>query len=294
MITADFHTHTNFSTDADPKITPEIQIQAAIEKGLKLICITDHYDQDYPAEQEDLKKYEETGKYPFLLDLKHYFTELSELKEAYREQIEIRIGVEFGLQPHLNAYYQALTEAWPFDFVIGSTHVFGGKDPYYNRDADKTDAQLYRECFQELLKDIKLNDAFDVVGHIDYVVRYGKEREKYYSYQQNADILDEILRTAIQKGKGIELNTAGLKYGLGFAHPHPDILKRYRELGGEILTIGSDGHRPEHLAYDFRKVKEILDAAGFRYYTIFKDRKPEFVPISWELEKLLENLGIDT
>ena len=95
---------------------------------------------------------------------------------------------------------------------------------------------------------------FDVLGHIDYMVRYGKAQEKEYSYARYADIIDEILRTVIGKGKGIELNMAGLKYGLPFAHPHPDILKRYRELGGEIITVGADGHKPEHIAYDYDKV----------------------------------------
>ena len=78
-------------------------------------------------------------------------------------------------------------------------------------------------------------------------------------------------------GKGIELNTAGLKYGLGFAHPHPDILKRYRQLGGEIITVGADAHKPEHIAYDFGKAADILRSCGFEYYTEFKQRRPIFL-----------------
>ena len=96
------------------------------------------------------------------------------------------------------------------------------------------------------------------------------------NFKKYADIIDEILRTLIEKGKGLELNTAGLKYGLPFAHPHADVLKRYRELGGEIITIGADGHRPEHIAYDFSKVRDILEDCGFKYYTEFKGRKPYF------------------
>lgn len=83
----------------------------------------------------------------------------------------------------------------------------------------------------------------------------------------------------IQMGKGIELNTAGLKYGLGFCHPHPDVLKRYRELGGEIITVGSDGHKPEHVAYEFQKVRGILQECGFRYYTEFAGRRPNFIKL---------------
>ena len=123
---------------------------------------------------------------------------------------------------------------------------------------------------------IENNQNFDVLGHIDYVVRYGKYREKEYSYEKYAYWLDEILKKIISYGKGIELNTSGLKYGLPFAHPTLEVLKRYKKLGGEILTVGSDAHRPEHLAYDFHKVNDILGEAGFEYYTEFKERKPVF------------------
>ena len=115
-----------------------------------------------------------------------------------------------------------------------------------------------------------------MLGHIDYVVRYGNKKQEEYSYEANKDIIDEILKHLILNGKGIELNTAGFKYGLGFCHPYPEIIKRYKELGGEIITIGSDGHKPEHIAYDFGKVKDILTACNFKYYTEFKERTPIF------------------
>lgn len=120
---------------------------------------------------------------------------------------------------------------------------------------------------------------FDVLGHMDYVVRYGKEKEKSYFLQDYAEITDEILRSLIMQGKGIELNTAGFKYGLGFAHPHISILKRYKELGGEVITVGSDAHQPENIAYDFDRAKEVLKDSGFKYYTEFKGRKPIFIQV---------------
>jgi histidinol-phosphatase (PHP family) len=110
-------------------------------------------------------------------------------------------------------------------------------------------------------------------------VRYGPNKNQFYTYGKYADVIDEILRSLIEKGKGIELNTAGFKYGLGHPNPTEDILRRYRELGGEIITIGADGHKPEHVAYDFKKVPEILRAAGFSYYTVFKQRKAVFYPL---------------
>ena len=117
---------------------------------------------------------------------------------------------------------------------------------------------------------------FDVMGHLDYVVRYGKHREQEYSYGRFADEIDEILRYLIEHGKGLEVNTAGLKYGLPFAHPHPDVLKRYKKLGGEIITVGADAHKPEHVGYDFNIVDNILEACGFKYYAEFIKRAPVF------------------
>lgn len=261
---ADFHMHTRFSADSETE--PEAMIQKAIELGLETICFTDHNDKDFP--KTDLE---------FLFDTELYFRELGALREKYKGQIELRIGVEMGLQPHLGSYIHEYVNNHPFDFVIGSVHVIDGKDPYFGvLFEEQSDEEAYRQTFRETLENIRKNSDFDVLGHLDYVVRYGKYQARDYSYIRYADEIDEVLRYLIEHGKGLELNAAGFKYGLGFAHPHPDVLRRYRELGGEILTVGSDGHRPEHLAYDFPKVNEILKNCGFKYYTEFKDRKPVF------------------
>lgn len=263
---ADFHTHTNFSTDAARNSAPEVMIQSAIQHGLETICITDHMDPDFDDIGEE-----------FVFDTEAYFQTLLPLQEKYRDQIEVLIGVEFGLQPHLGEKAKEYVNKYPFDYVIGSTHVLHGLDPYIRDNfKDHTDKQLYREMFEETLINIQNVKDFDSMGHLDYIVRYGLEREKSYSYEENSDVIDAILKCLIQNGKGLELNTAGLKYGLPFAHPYPAILKRYRELGGEIITVGSDGHKPEHLAYDFHVVNDLLLGCGFKYYTEFRKRKPIF------------------
>ena len=259
--------HTNFSTDAE--FSPEQMIEGAIQKGLKAICITDHIDKDYDDEDKE-----------FFFDTDQYFEKLKMLQQKYKEKIDIRIGVETGLQPHLGRYYYEYTHKYPFDFVIGSIHLVKGIDPYYGElFQEQSDEEAYRQTFEETLLNIQRNNDFDVLGHIDYVVRYGKEREKHYSYEKNKELIDQILKHLIQNGKGLELNTAGLKYGLPFAHPRIEILKRYRELGGEILTIGSDAHKPEHIAYDFKKVKDILLESNFKYYTEFRNRQPIFIQV---------------
>ena len=268
MITSDFHMHTNFLFDSD--ISPRDMIEGALAKGLTTICITDHNDKDYPV-------HEDIGMEGSLFDLDRYFQELGALREEYADRIDVRIGIEIGLQPHLGEYYKELVSQYPFDFVIGSVHVVNGEDPYYQKMFEtRTDEDAYRETFEVTLEDIESVQDFDVLGHIDYVVRYGKKQAQEYSYRKYADILDEILKKVISMGKGIEMNMAGFKYGLGFCHPHPDVIRRYRELGGEVITIGADGHRPEHIAYDFQKAGDILKGCGFKYYTEFKSRMPIF------------------
>ena len=95
-------------------------------------------------------------------------------------------------------------------------------------------------AFRETLENVEAVKDFDTLGHLDYVVRYGIHQAAEYSYRKFSDEIDAVLKKLIAEGKGLEMNLAGIKYGLGFPNPHPDVLKRYRELGGEIITIGAD------------------------------------------------------
>lgn len=274
MIQADMHMHTWFSTDSEA--CPCDMADEAVRKGLKTICFTDHFDKD------DLEWGEEG-----IFDVDAYFVEMQKLQEEYAGKLNIRIGIELGLRTYLKDYYEELTKKYPFDFVIGSVHNVPYKkdvkgnilytDPASEKlFIDRTDKEAYRLMMETTLENVRTSDYFQTLGHLDYVVRYGKSREKEYSYTDYADIIDEILKLLIEKEKGLEVNSAGLKYGLPFAHPHPDVLKRYRELGGEIITIGADAHKPEHIAYDFAKAEEILKSCGFKYYTEFFGQKPVF------------------
>ncbi len=267
----DTHMHSFFSGDSQAPM--EDMIRAAIAKKLRGICFTDHLDLDYP-----LPDGEDTN--PFLLNLPEYAAQIAELRGRTPGHFPVLFGLELGLQPHLAAQHAQISSRYPFDFIIGSSHVVHGYDPYYPAFyEDRTETECYLEYFESILENIAAFDGFDVYGHIDYVVRYGPNRNADYSYRKYSEVIDEILKLLIRKGKGIEINTGGFKYGLGHPNPTEEVIARYRELGGEIITIGADAHRPEHVAYDFGKVPQILRAAGFSYYTVFRERKPEFLKL---------------
>lgn len=263
----DQHMHCNFSGDSDA--LPEDMIKAGIAHGLSGICFTDHLDYDYP-EKPNI----------FLLDFDNYFKVFSDLREKYADKISVNIGIELGLQIQAAGQNLAVAEKYPFDFIIGSSHVVNHMDPYYPEFfAGRDEDAAYMEYFESVLENINSGVDFDVYGHIDYVVRYGPNKNAFYTYEKFKDIIDEILTQLISKGKGIEVNTGGFKYGLGHPNPTEDIIKRYRELGGEIITMGADAHVPEYVAYEFDKTAQIIKNCGFKYYTVFKNRKAEFIPL---------------
>lgn len=262
----DYHFHTIFSGDSETPVRE--QLDQAISLGMKFLCVTDHHDYDVDSPID------------FTLDLDRYFETMIRLREEYKNKLELRIGIELGLQTHLEEYFKNLLSTYPLDFVIGSTHFVNRKDAVYPEFFQgRTEEEAYLHYFQVTLDNVKNLSTFDVAGHLDYIVRYGPNKADFYSYHTYQDLFDEILKTIIEKGKGIECNTAGYRKGINQPNPSPEIIKRYRELGGEIITIGSDAHIPEDLGADFHRAKELLRSAGFTYYTEFKERRPEFKPL---------------
>lgn len=267
MIQADYHVHTDFSSDS--KAPMEDMVKQAIALGFERVCFTDHMDYDFP------KQYEQR----FVFDVENYWKELDKMASKY-PQIKILGGIECGMQTGLGKRYEELISSYDFDFIINSCHVLYDMDPYYPEFwVDRTEREGVRAYFEQILANITEFTNFDICGHIDYIVRYTPSKGADYKVSDYWDILEVILRKVISLGKGIELNTAGFKYGLNHPHPRAEILSRYRELGGEILTIGSDGHQPSHMAYDFAKAEALLKELGFRYYTVFEKRKPIFLKL---------------
>lgn len=285
MISFDIHLHSDFSTDSQEK--QESIVEKAMKMGLKGICFTDHMDLYFP--EECSKK--SGGDFTF--DPDEYCDSIYRLKTKYRNKIDIYLGMEIGLRDEpelkekcLNEYREMIFK-YPFDYIIGSTHCLENIDPYWEEYwNEKTAEEGLDRYFDAIAENVTYYDSFDSLGHLDYLVRYvsdgaalrsvGKSGHKWiYNPLDYSDRIDSILKKIIEKGKALEVNSAGLKYGLGFAHPKKEILERYRKLGGELITIGSDAHKSEHLAYEFDSVCEMLKSLGFKYYFVYKNRKPE-------------------
>ncbi len=263
----DFHLHTEISSDCSTPVND--QIDRAISLDMKEICITDHHDYDTQG-----------PGCGFMLDPDEYMRALEAARQEYEGTIVVNRGIELGLQNHVADALNDIADDYPFDFIIGSSHFVDGYDPYYPEYFEgKTEREAYEHYFEVTLERVKRLSCFDVLGHLDYVVRYGPNQNRYYSYEAYRDSIDPILKTLIEKGKGLECNTGGLKYGLGHPNPTEDVLKRYRELGGEIITVGSDAHVPGNIGYAFDIIPDMLKDCGFKYYTVFHERKPVFLPL---------------
>ena len=257
---ADCHIHTEFSGDS---YTPmKAQLDKAVSLGMEQICITDHNDHDVVSDID------------FNLDFEGYFKEIAQLQAEYSPKTSELAGVEQGLQEHLGDYLEEISRKYPFDFIIGSVHFIDGLDPYYPEYFEKFGKDAYRRYFEQTISCVKGINSFDSLGHLDYIVRYGADKDLSYSYREYADYIDEILKTLIAKGKALECNTAPYARGGNEPNPCKDVLKRYRELGGELITIGSDAHSENNLGKGFEDAGTLLKSCGFEYYAVYKERRP--------------------
>ncbi len=269
----DIHLHTSFSPDSTASLNE--QIESALDHGLNGICITDHMDYLFPV--EECPGYDNN---PFIFDVDKYFKEIINASEKHKN-IELLKGIEIGLQtdPDVISYNTNLINSHDFDEVIGSIHLIDKKDPYYPAFWEGKDPKkMLKKYFEITLDNLKSFSDIDTLGHLDYATRYLPDVSKYEP-KEYMEITDEIMRFIIKNEIALEINTSGLKKGYGFTNPHSVLIKRYIELGGTLITIGSDAHSPDALAFGFEELSKELISYGFKDYTIFRSRKPIHLPL---------------
>ena len=256
----DFHMHSRVSFDG--KASGLDMARAAAEKGLKAICFTDHMDYD-PMDPEHVLSYH----------IEDYRREYDDLQIA---GLTVCKGMEFGLLEDNQDVFARDRSLYPYDFIIGSVHFVDGLDPYfaeYWRNTTQENGEL--RYLEAILKCVKVQDDFDVLGHMTFIskCRFNPvKRPVLLSWHR--ELADEIFKVLIEKGKGIEMNTSGVDR-CGVYLPDPEYLRRFHELGGEIVTVGSDAHNVDRVGKYCREGCEIVRDI-FGYVCTFQNRKPVF------------------
>lgn len=256
----DFHLHSKVSYDSTAE--PSEIISAAKVRGLKEICFTDHYDfNSNPEKGADLFTPDEYSKaYDNLTD----------------DALKIRRGVEFGLTEWNQPQLEELLNTRNFDFVIGSVHYVGGNDPYSKEYWEGlTQARAFERYLEAVYGCVKVHENFDVLGHLTYVCK--SEHNPNHAplqFSEYSDITDEIMKILVSRGIGMEINTSGVDK-IGEFLPQKEFLQRFKELGGETVTVGSDAHDGSRVGQYCPQALEILKDI-FGYVCTFKERKPVF------------------
>ena len=255
----DTHTHSTYSPDG--KKTLALMAEAALEHGLQGVAFTEHAEW-YPG--DDAYGY---------LSLPDYFASLRGLREAYAEKLTVLAGIELGNPHDFPIEVTDILDTWSFDFVIGSVHwmdnLAGWELPIFQRGI----AETYQRYFAEVLTMVD-RARFDVLGHLDLV-----RRDSWVLFHQilplsdYSDIIHQILKRLIERGKGLEVNTSGLRKGMSETLPNLEVLCWYRKLGGKIIVFGSDAHQPADIAYGFDMTSELARTAGFSEIAVYERRR---------------------
>lgn len=271
---ADYHVHTEYSDDS---VYPmEDVVKDAIDMGLDEICFTDHVDYGIKLDWDCGQEIQYRDGNPFAnVDYPRYMDDIHRLQEAYKDRITIRTGLEFGIQTHTIPQFCKLYDRYAYDFIILSIHQVEDKE-FWTQDFQRgqTQKEYNERYYEEMLAVMKEYKDYSVLGHLDLIARY--DPAGIYPFEKVRPMIEEILKTAIADGKGIEVNTSSHRYGLTDTMPSMNILKLYRQLGGEIITIGSDSHKPEHLGAYIRETQQMLKELGYKQFCTYENMQPIF------------------
>lgn len=256
----DFHIHSQVSFDG--RDTAQNIANRAASMGLREICFTDHMDYD-PLHPE----------YQYAFDISTYNNVYENL---HIPGLTIRYGFEFGMLPDNQEQFRKDLSRREWDFVLGSAHFAGGQDvylaPYWT---DKTPYLGVLKSLEETLTCVKNHDAFDVLAHLTFVSKAaGNPYKQPAFYKDYREVVDEIFKVLIYKGKGLEINTSGMD-ACGDYLPGVEYLRRFKELGGEIVTVGSDAHHANRVGQYCQEACS-LAAEIFGYVCTYEGRKPVF------------------
>lgn len=282
---ADYHLHCEYSDDSNEPM--ENQIQEAITLGLDEMCFTDHVDYGIKRDWDDpegiiIRHAVEHGKEVDLVlanvNYPKYFEALNMYQKKYASSISIKKGLEFGIQSITVDAYEKLYASYQddLDFVLFSMHQVNNLE-FWTQDFQKgkTQKEYNDEYYKEIYQTMQIFHHYSCLAHLDLLARY--DENGIYPFENEKDIIAEILKYAIRDGKGIEINTSSWKYGLKDTQPSRAILKLYKDLGGKIITVGSDAHETKYLASHIKDAYAILkNEIGINEICTFDHMQPIF------------------
>lgn len=275
----DCHSHTHNSPDGDGSVLS--MCRRAMELGLKAYAVTDHCEVNrFYSSDTYTATPKEYDTYDFGIDFEKSMEENTKVKNKLGEKLNFICGIELGQATFDMELADKIVSDPRLDFILGSVHQIPDAEDFAFIDYNTADATVLLErYFDEMIKLCRWG-KFDVLSHLTYALRY-MEGEKglridMTPYQEKIRTIFTLL---IQSGKGIEINTSGFRQKYGKPLPTLDYIKLFRELGGEVLSVGSDSHFVTDLGKNIRDGAEMAKEAGFKYLCYFKERKPRFIPI---------------
>jgi histidinol-phosphatase (PHP family) len=274
---SDCHVHSDQSRDATDSVMA--LCEKAIEIGFTEITLTDHYE-PRPYGNDN------PGYNPM-----HAWLEVRRARLRYGRELNVRLGVELG-QPHMYPKESAgIIASVPYDYVLASVHTTIDGKAYYEMDYAGKDMRALREAYlAEVLSMVRWGH-FDCVGHFDLPVRYAGGEQ--FDITKSADLTRTILKEMAQHGKALEVNTKGWVDASGKAHfvPGMQVVRWFRELGGEMIVLGSDAHHKENLGQGIGKAWDMLKEAGCTHTVSFKNRVPVWISLD-DGSRRMEEVGI--
>lgn len=265
----DYHLHSRFSPDSTEE--PEKIIKTAYEKGLERIIFTEHCE-------ANLNEAMPEGKPAWPpLDIPAYTSKIEELKKT--APMSVGIGIELGQATFALENAEKALNAYDWDFVLGSMHNIRNGIDFYYVDYSKADIEGLTKLYFEDLYDLVKWNGFDVLSHLYYHLRYIYRQHYTLDIKKHEPEIREIFRLLVENGKGIEVNTSSFDGAFGDVIPGLYFLKVYKEVGGEIITVGSDAHKAERIALGFDYAYDLLREAGFKAVSVFEKRKVSFKDI---------------
>lgn len=259
MIHSDLHTHTTFSHDGRSTAT-EMAAQA-FALGLTHYGFSEHFDHDYP--EHDLRI---DGVPPAEIDAAAYFAAARRLQREYAPRgMQLLVGCECGFDPspRCNARYRAMIERFCPDYVINSVHTVAGKEAYFAEYFQgKTKEEAYASYLSAVRASLDAAYPYDIVAHIGYASRNAPYEDRKLRYRDYAARYDDILRTIVERGKILEVNSSSRGAGSEFL-PDADVLARYFELGGRLISFASDAHEISRIGDKRAMAEKLLLEIGF-------------------------------